>query len=86
MDMQMPVMDGVTAVRLIREAEAASGRARIPIAMLTANAMAEHRTAALAVGADIHITKPISPATLMAGLMSILAEDRADEQDLLQRA
>ena len=86
MDMQMPVMDGVTAVRLIREAEAASGRTRTPIAMLTANAMAEHRTAALAVGADIHITKPISPATLMAGLMSILAEDQVDGQARQQRA
>ncbi len=81
MDMQMPVMDGVTAVRLIREAEAATGRARTPIAMLTANAMAEHRTAALAVGADIHITKPISPTVLLEGLMSILVDDQADERD-----
>jgi len=80
MDMQMPVMDGVTAVRLIREAEAATGRPRTPIAMLTANAMAEHRAAALAVGADIHITKPISPTVLLEGLMTILADDPADEQ------
>ncbi|MDH4385588.1 MAG: ATP-binding protein [Caulobacter sp.] len=86
MDMQMPVMDGVTAVRLIREAEASTGRARTPIAMLTANAMAEHRTTALAVGADIHITKPISPTVLLEGLMSILADDQADERVHLSQA
>src|SRR5262249_5885771 len=40
MDVQMPVMDGPTAVRRIRVAEVAAGRPRTPIIALTANAMA----------------------------------------------
>ncbi|WGM37886.1 ATP-binding protein [Caulobacter sp. NIBR1757] len=73
MDMQMPVMDGVAAVERIRAIEQARGLARTPIAMLTANAMAEHRAAALAAGADGHITKPVTPASLLEGLMTVLS-------------
>src|SRR5690606_24261622 len=51
MDMQMPVMDGLTATRAIREREAAEGRAPALIIMLTANAMDEHIEAAHAAGA-----------------------------------
>ena len=39
MDVQMPVMDGPTATRCIREREADTGRRRTPIVALTANAM-----------------------------------------------
>ena len=74
MDMQMPVMDGVAAVERIRAIEQAQGLARTPIAMLTANAMAEHRAAALAAGADGHITKPVTPASLLEGLMTVLSD------------
>jgi len=42
MDMQMPVMDGPTAIIEIRRVEAASGAPRTPIHVLTANAMPEH--------------------------------------------
>jgi signal transduction histidine kinase/ActR/RegA family two-component response regulator len=59
MDMQMPVMDGLTAIRIIREGEAASGRPRAEIHALTANAMPEHAEASRAAGADGHLTKPI---------------------------
>ena len=75
MDMQMPVMDGVAAVGRIRAIEQAQGLARTPIAMLTANAMAEHRAAAIAAGADGHIAKPVTPVSLLDGLMTVLAAD-----------
>jgi PAS domain S-box-containing protein len=65
MDMQMPVMDGLTATRLIREREAAQGAPAIPILCLTANAMPEHIEASKAAGADSHLTKPISAAALI---------------------
>ncbi|RZJ27873.1 MAG: response regulator [Brevundimonas sp.] len=78
MDMQMPVMDGLTATRAIRAAEAAApGRPRIPIIMLSANAMAEHRADGAAAGADGHIAKPITAASLVGGMQSVLdAQDR----------
>jgi PAS domain S-box-containing protein len=73
MDMQMPVMDGLSATRRIREIEAATGRARTPVVMLSANAMAEHREEALAAGADSHVAKPITAASLLAGIEAVVA-------------
>jgi len=69
MDMQMPVMDGLTAIRAIRAREAADpSRARTPIAMLSANAMAQHREDAAAAGADLHIAKPVTAETLIRAI------------------
>ncbi len=65
MDMQMPVMDGLTATREIRLHEAAMGLARTPIVMLTANALGEHVALAEAAGADRHLAKPFEAAELL---------------------
>ena len=65
MDMQMPVMDGLTATREIRLHEAAMGLARTPIVMLTANALSEHIASAEAAGADRHLAKPFDAAELL---------------------
>lgn len=65
MDMQMPVMDGLTATREIRLHEAAMGLPRTPVVMLTANALAEHIAAAEAAGADRHLAKPFDAAELL---------------------
>ncbi len=66
MDMQMPVMDGLTATREIRLHEAAMGLGRTPVVMLTANALPEHMAAAEAAGADRHLAKPFEAAELLA--------------------
>jgi signal transduction histidine kinase/ActR/RegA family two-component response regulator len=66
MDMQMPVMDGLTAIRAIRALEALSAAPRTLIHVLTANAMPEHVNASLAAGADGHLSKPIVADTLLA--------------------
>ena len=66
MDMQMPVMDGLTATQEIRLHEAAMGAARTPVVMLTANAMPEHIVAGQAAGADRHLPKPFDAADLLA--------------------
>ena len=71
MDMQMPVMDGLDAVRTIRERERQRGLARTPIVMLTANALPEHRDASLAAGADLHMAKPIEAPKLFGVLQSV---------------
>ena len=73
MDMQMPVMDGLTAVRRIREEEAAENRLYTAVAMLSANAMDHHRQEGFDAGADVHIAKPITPALLLAGINAALA-------------
>ncbi|NJC41810.1 signal transduction histidine kinase/CheY-like chemotaxis protein [Brevundimonas alba] len=65
MDMQMPVMDGLTATREIRLHEAAMGLERTPVVMLTANALPEHVAAAEAAGADLHLAKPFDAAELL---------------------
>ena len=88
MDMQMPVMDGLTAVSLIRAAEAAAGRSRTPIIMLTANASPEHVAAGRAAGADRHMTKPISPVALLSAIadMTAIADERPDDAVHEERA
>ncbi len=80
MDVQMPVMDGPTATRLIREREAATGRTRTPIIALTANAMSHQISAYLAGGMDGYVTKPIEAAKLFEALEQVLdARGRAGD-------
>ncbi|MBU1376700.1 MAG: response regulator [Alphaproteobacteria bacterium] len=74
MDMQMPGMDGLAATRAIRRLEAARGDTHTPVVMLSANAMAEHQAAAVAAGADLHVAKPITAASLLAGIEAALAQ------------
>jgi len=78
MDMQMPVMDGLEAVRRIRAAEAASGASRVPIIMLTANARPEHVRASREAGADLHLQKPITSAALFAAISEAMELHAAD--------
>jgi CheY-like chemotaxis protein len=79
MDMQMPVMDGLTAIRLIRTREAEDGRGRTPIHVLTANAMPEHVAGSRAAGADGHLSKPILAEDLLA-LVADVATEISDQQ------
>ena len=65
MDMQMPVMDGLTAIRALRRYEASTEAPRTPVIALTANALPEHAVASIEAGADEHMTKPISAAGLL---------------------
>jgi signal transduction histidine kinase/ActR/RegA family two-component response regulator len=72
MDIQMPVMDGIAAARAIREAERESGRARIPIVALTANALTHQVEEYLAAGMDGHVAKPIEIAKLYEAISAAL--------------
>jgi signal transduction histidine kinase/ActR/RegA family two-component response regulator len=73
MDMQMPVMDGLEATQAIRVFERKAGRGRTPIVMLSANALADHVSQALAAGADFHLAKPVTAETLIQGVERALA-------------
>ncbi|WP_068874655.1 MULTISPECIES: ATP-binding protein [unclassified Phenylobacterium] len=72
MDIQMPVMDGITAASTIREAEKTSGRRRTPIVALTANALTHQVEEYLAVGMDAHVAKPIEIAKLYDAISAVL--------------
>lgn len=65
MDMQMPVMDGETATRMLR---ADPRHAQLPIIAMTANAMEADRQRCFAAGMNDHVAKPIKPAALWAAL------------------
>jgi CheY-like chemotaxis protein len=79
MDMQMPVMGGLEATRLIRQGERETGRSHAPILMLSANALTEHREAARQAGADGHLAKPITVAGLMAAISGVLEPEEEAE-------
>ncbi|MDR1038770.1 MAG: response regulator [Deltaproteobacteria bacterium] len=64
MDIQMPVMDGLTATRAIREL----GFASLPIVAMTAHAMSSDRELSLKAGMNDHVNKPINVMELFQAL------------------
>jgi signal transduction histidine kinase/DNA-binding response OmpR family regulator len=72
MDIQMPVMDGLEAVRAIRAAELAEGRRRTPIIAVTANATPQEVATYVAAGMDGCIPKPIDPALLFQTMEDVV--------------
>ncbi len=84
MDMQMPVMDGLSATQAIREHEKAHNLPSTPIVMVTANAMRQHRDQAIEAGANSHLAKPFTPVSLMNAIEAALGETSTqDSQDNL---
>jgi two-component system phosphate regulon response regulator PhoB len=70
MDAMMPKMDGLTALRLLKSDEATRS---IPVIMLTANPHKFSREEAVSSGATIFLTKPFSPAQLLAEIRRLTA-------------
>jgi two-component system, sensor histidine kinase len=77
MDMQMPVMDGLTATRAIRDREAQQNLPYTPIAMLSANAMQDHVDAAREAGCDLHVAKPVTQDALFDAIQQALGPRKA---------
>lgn len=77
MDVQMPLLDGLSATRELRLWEAATGRPRTPIVALTAHAMPGDRQRCLDAGSDSYLSKPIKAIELRT-LIGDLARRKAD--------
>ena len=70
MDIQLPGMDGITAMKQLK---AAPGTKHIPIIAITASAMTHNRTTMLAEGFDGYQTKPISLKDFLGEIERVLA-------------
>ena len=68
MDVQMPIMDGYSASRRIRQWEADNNATPVPILALTAHALPEEVRKSFDAGCTAHLTKPIRKATLLAAI------------------
>ena len=71
MDMQMPVLDGVSAAHQIREKKPESAT---PIIALTANAFSEDRQKCLAAGMNDFVSKPVDPEMLFGVIWKWLSK------------
>lgn len=72
MDVQMPVMDGYMATKLIREWEKKNKHKAVPIIALTANAFKEDEKKSLDAGCTTHLVKPIRKDTLIETLADVI--------------
>ncbi len=73
MDLHMPGIDGLDAARAIRAFEAESRAPRAAILAVTADVLAETRSAAIAAGIDAVLEKPIAPDSLRQALAEVAA-------------
>ncbi len=72
MDIQMPIMDGLTATRKIREIEASTTNTITPIIALTANALSGDKETCLAAGMNDYISKPFQIETLVRKMNDLI--------------
>jgi PAS domain S-box-containing protein len=77
MDIEMPDMDGLEAIQLIRQAEREEGRTAVPILVLTAYAIQDYRERGMASGCTGFITKPVRRDELIEAVGVALAETRS---------
>ncbi|MBQ7606506.1 MAG: response regulator [Desulfovibrionaceae bacterium] len=73
MDVRMPVMDGLTAAKNIRELDTQDAKI-VPIIAMTANAFDEDVQLSLRAGMNAHLTKPVDPARLQETLSQLIGK------------
>ncbi|WP_336851950.1 hybrid sensor histidine kinase/response regulator [Pseudescherichia vulneris] len=87
-DLQMPEMDGETAIRLLREETLVQGRSHQPAIAMTAHAMQGDKERCLAMGFDGYIAKPVNQEALQEEIMRVAAGGKQglpDEASLLKQ-
>ena len=77
MDIQMPVLDGYTAVRMIRDWEKDRHHKRTPIIALTASALDDAVRRAKDAGCDLHVSKPVKKSTLLEAIANSIESAEA---------
>lgn len=77
MDIMMPVCDGLTALRKLRESP---GLRQTPVLMLTAKGEESDIVLGLELGADDYVMKPFSPKELIARIRAVLRRSRDGER------
>ncbi len=80
MDIQMPVMDGYTAAKLIRQWEQNHHALRTPIIALTASVLDEAVHKSFDAGCDTHVSKPVRRPTLLAAIRDVTAKSQSEGQ------
>ena len=75
MDLRMPVMDGLTATRTIRELDRPDAKT-IPIIAMTADVFEEDVEHCLQVGMNAHLAKPVEPEKLYGTLSELIRENK----------
>lgn len=73
MDVMMPFVDGITALRMIRE------KSNAPVILLTARGEEYDKVFGFDLGADDYVVKPFSPKELMARVKAVLKRSKAKE-------
>ncbi|MBW3618350.1 MAG: response regulator [Proteobacteria bacterium] len=72
LDVEMPVMDGLTATRAIRAREGAEGRTPVRIIAVGDGSETQEMEACLAAGMNAHVSKPVRPSTLFGAIDQVL--------------
>jgi signal transduction histidine kinase/AmiR/NasT family two-component response regulator len=85
MDVQMPVMDGLTATRRIR-ASSSPAAATTPIVAMTANVLPEQIAKCLEAGMDGHLGKPMNPTELLNAIAYWTSHERSQAATALRSA
>ncbi|WP_031483497.1 hybrid sensor histidine kinase/response regulator [Maridesulfovibrio frigidus] len=80
MDVQMPVMDGLTATRLIRSGNLENVDSNIPILALTAHAMKGGKERCLSAGMDGYLSKPVRSSSLLKSIADIFDSNESDSR------
>ena len=75
MDVMMPFMDGITALRVLRQSSA------VPVILLTAKGEEYDKVFGFELGADDYVVKPFSPKELMARVKAILKRTQRSEEN-----